>query len=242
MLTIFIFQSNYPMSRDIDGADKLPTEGVFSSNSVTLSLAYITFDKIQSLRRKHVYTPSYKIVNTPVLRVRQKRLDSLVPQNLAEDPYIVTILIALAQEQRRRQQEQQQGSPGQGAKVITKYQASHMDADTTLSVAKSSTARSSCPSTEQMNRSTANSFKVQVLAVPGIAADAFYVYTADIPSGFLNKFDEPSHYSPSPPVAITYCRVPLASSNMLRKLHRLLCATSCSFCCSNKEQDFRAAC
>ncbi|OGE47672.1 hypothetical protein PENARI_c039G09415 [Penicillium arizonense] len=91
----------------------LATDGVFSNNSVAPSLAYITFDKIQTLRKKHVYTPPYKrvneIVNAPGLRIRQKRLDSLEPQNPAEDPYIVTILIALAQEQRRRRQ-QQEGS------------------------------------------------------------------------------------------------------------------------------------
>ncbi|KAJ6163803.1 hypothetical protein N7497_003782 [Penicillium chrysogenum] len=33
-----------------------------------------------------------------------------------------------------------------------------------------------------------------------------------MPSRFLNEFDEPSHYSPSCPVAMTYYRVPLASS------------------------------
>lgn len=87
---------------------KLSTDGVFSNNSVALSLTYITFDKIQSLRKKHMYMPPYKgvnetTVNVPGLRVRQKRLDSLKPQNPAEDLYIVAILIALAQEQRRRQ-------------------------------------------------------------------------------------------------------------------------------------------
>ncbi|CAG8885920.1 unnamed protein product [Penicillium egyptiacum] len=76
---------------------------------------------------------------------------------------------------------------------------------------------------------TANSFKVQVLALSGVAADALYVYIANTHSGFLNNFDEPSHYSPSCPVAITYCRVPLASSNMITKRHRLLCAGSWSF-------------
>ncbi|KAJ6186885.1 hypothetical protein N7519_001793 [Penicillium mononematosum] len=202
---------------------KLATDGVFSSNSVTPSLAYITFDSIQSLRKKHVYTPPYRMVNVPGLRLRQKKLDSLTPQNPVEDPYIAAILIALAQEQRRRLQ--QEGSQGEGGNIITKNQTSHMDADTT------STARSSSPSTEQMALNTANSFKV--LALSGVAADALYVYTANIPSGFLDKFDEPLHYSPSCPVAITYCRVPLASSNLLRKLHRLLCAGSCSFCSCN---------
>lgn len=141
----------------------LSTDGVFSNNSVAPSLAYITFDKIQSLRKKHVYTPPYKrvneIVNAPGLRVRQKRLESLEPQNPAEDPYIVTILIALAQGQRRRRQ-QQEGSQGAGSKIKTKNQTSHVDADTTLDVAKLRTARSCSLSTDQMTWNKANYFKV----------------------------------------------------------------------------------
>ncbi|KAJ5549662.1 hypothetical protein N7461_004360 [Penicillium sp. DV-2018c] len=144
-------------------AVKLSTDGVFSNNSVAPSLAYITFDKIQSLRKKHVYMPPYKrvneIVNAPGLRVRQKRLDSLEPQNPAEDPYIVAILIALAQEQRRRRQ-QQEGSQGAGAKIKTKDQTSHVDADITLGVAKSRTARSCTLSAEQMAWNKANFFKL----------------------------------------------------------------------------------
>ncbi|KAJ5253819.1 hypothetical protein N7524_010999 [Penicillium chrysogenum] len=144
-------------------AVKLSTDGVFSNNSVAPSLAYITFDKIQSLRKKHVYMPPYKrvneIVNAPGLRVRQKRLDSLEPQNPAEDPYIVAILIALAQEQRRRRQ-QQEGSQGASAKIKTKDQTSHVDADTTLGVAKSRTDLSCSLSAEQMAWNKANFFKV----------------------------------------------------------------------------------
>ncbi|CAG8056370.1 unnamed protein product [Penicillium nalgiovense] len=144
-------------------------------------------------------------------------------------------------EQRRRRQ-QQEGSQGAGAKIKTKDQTSHVDADTTLGVAKSRTARSCSLSVEQMAWNNTNFFKVQVLALSGVAADVLYVYTANIHSRFLNKFDEPSHYSPSYPVAITYCRVPLASSNMPRKLHRLLYAGSYSFCPYDKAKDPYTAC
>lgn len=101
-----------------------------------------------------MYTRPYKtynIVNAPFFCVRQKRLDSLVPQNLAEDPYTGATAVtagAAARIARSRCQNHNE------------YQASRVDADATLSVAKSSTARSSSPSTEQMNRSIADSFKV----------------------------------------------------------------------------------
>lgn len=68
------------------------------------SLAYITFDEIQTLRGRHVYTPFGKRTSAPVHRVQQKKMKSLQPQNQAEDPYIVAILIALAQEQRQQRQ------------------------------------------------------------------------------------------------------------------------------------------
>ncbi|QKX61151.1 uncharacterized protein TRUGW13939_08298 [Talaromyces rugulosus] len=203
---------------------RVSSDLVFSSNSVTPSLAYITFDKIQSLRKRHVHVLSSKKINAPVLRIRQKKLNSLEPQNLAEDPYIVGILIALAQEQRWLR-EQQQGLQGQDTDVITSNQVEEVPAVITSSVAKSS-----C------------SFKVQVLALQGIAAGALYVYTANIPSEFLDKFEEPSRFSPSSPLVITYDIIPLGRSTMLHKLHRLLCFGSCSFCSScNETQEVCAA-
>jgi hypothetical protein len=225
---------------------KLATDGVFSSNSVTPSLAYITFDNIQSLRKKHVYTPPYKIANVPGLRLRQKRLDSLTPQNPAEDPYVVAILIALAQEQQRRLQ-QQEGSQGEGARIIAKDQTSHRCryheyGSLVLSKYRANGLEHSkffqgmfCAISD-LARCFIQPKKGPGPSPSGVAADALYIYTANIPCGFLDKFDEPPHYSPSCPVAITYRRVPLASSNMLRKLHRLLCAGLCSFCSCNQEQ------
>jgi hypothetical protein len=124
---------------------KLATDGVFSSNSVTPSLAYITFDNIQSLRKKHVYTPPYKIANVPGLRLRQKRLDSLTPQNPAEDPYIVAILnafpgataaaTAAGRVARRRCQNHNEGSDEPyrcryheyGSLVLSKYRANGLE-------------------------------------------------------------------------------------------------------------------
>lgn len=86
------------------------TEGVFSRNSTGPSLAYVTFDGIQSRRSKFVHNSAGKAFNEPVFRTCDKKLRSLQPENTVEDPYIMGILIALAQEQRRhRQRNEQQG-------------------------------------------------------------------------------------------------------------------------------------
>ncbi|KAI3260490.1 hypothetical protein CBS147309_7597 [Penicillium roqueforti] len=215
---------------------RIRTEGVFTNNSVAPNLAYITFGKIQLLREKHVsYTPPRKRnrSNEPGFRVWEKKLKLLEPQNPVEDPYIVAILIALAQGQRRAQQQESQGADSE---IKPENQTSHVDADITSS-ANSRTADSCSLSTEQMARNTANSFKVQVLAHSGIVADTLYVYTANIDSEFLDKFDEPSHYSPSCPVTIKHSRVPLTSPFVLRRIHRWLCPVSCSACSRGKAQD-----
>ncbi|KAI2730448.1 hypothetical protein DTO012A7_9726 [Penicillium roqueforti] len=214
---------------------RLRTEGVFLNNSVAPNLAYITFGKIQLLREKHVsYKPPRKRdrSNDPGFRLWERKLKLLEPQNPVEDPYIVAILIALAQGQRRAQQQESQRAD---AEIKTENQTSHVDADITSS-ANSRTAGSCSLNTEQMARKTTNSFKV--LALSGIAATNFlYVYTANIDSEFLEKFDEPSHYSPSCPITITHSRVLLTSPSILRKIHRRLCTGSCSFCSRGKAQD-----
>ncbi|KAJ6007406.1 hypothetical protein N7540_011382 [Penicillium herquei] len=83
-----------------------------------------------------------------------------------------------------------------------------------------------------------NSFKVQVLVLPDIPANALYLYNANIPSEFLDKFDEPCKFSPSCPIEIKYCRIDMGIGSRLRKLHSLLCPGSCT-CCTpcDKERD-----
>ncbi|CAK96872.1 hypothetical protein M747DRAFT_359474 [Aspergillus niger ATCC 13496] len=83
------------------------TEGVFSRNSTGPSLAYVTFDGIQSRRSKYVHNSPGKGFNEPVFRTCDKKLRSLQPANTIEDPYIMGILIALAQEQWHRQSNEQ---------------------------------------------------------------------------------------------------------------------------------------
>jgi hypothetical protein len=91
--------------------------------------------KLEPIECLHVHVSSYEKINALILRFRQKKLNSLEPQNRAEDPYIVGILIALAQEQRWLR-EQQQGLQGQDANVITN-QIKKVPAVIMSSVAKS---------------------------------------------------------------------------------------------------------
>ncbi|RAH63636.1 hypothetical protein BO85DRAFT_27375 [Aspergillus piperis CBS 112811] len=84
------------------------TEGVFSRNSTGPSLAYVTFDGIQSRRSKFVHNSPGKGFNEPVFRTCDKKQRSLQPKNNVEDPYIMGIIIALAQEQRQHRQRKEQ--------------------------------------------------------------------------------------------------------------------------------------
>ncbi|OJJ69495.1 hypothetical protein ASPBRDRAFT_57159 [Aspergillus brasiliensis CBS 101740] len=87
------------------------TEGVFSRNCAGPSLAYVTFDGIQARRSKYVHNSPGKTFNEPVFRTCDKKLRSLQPANTVEDPYIMGILIALAQEQWRHRQRNEDTQP-----------------------------------------------------------------------------------------------------------------------------------
>ncbi|KAL4781337.1 hypothetical protein BJX76DRAFT_360032 [Aspergillus varians] len=133
------------------------------------TIASVAFDTIQSVRRKYVYMSPCKPTNAPVLRIRRKKWASIQPENCVEDPYIATILIALAQEKQRRQQQQQQQQkwPEEQSKKKTPV--------------------------DQLNRSSPASSKVYVLAIPRVAPKYLYIYTACIPPEFLDRCDRPSH-------------------------------------------------
>ncbi|PYI34803.1 hypothetical protein BP00DRAFT_389474 [Aspergillus indologenus CBS 114.80] len=80
------------------------TEGVFSRKSAPPSLAYVTFDGIRSHRSNYVHNSPAKPFNEPVTNIRNRKLRSLQPLKTVEDPYIMGVLIALAQAQWRQQQ------------------------------------------------------------------------------------------------------------------------------------------
>ncbi|KAJ0420961.1 hypothetical protein BJY00DRAFT_312629 [Aspergillus carlsbadensis] len=166
---------------------QLPTDGIFMSSAALPTVAFITFDTIKSLRESFIRPR--KTTSIPILNKTRSRLRLLEPRDRAEDPYLVGVLIALAQAQRRQQQQQPSG---------------------------------------EVNLNDVQSFKVKVLAIPGTRAKYLYVYTATIPTDFLDKFDEPSRSSPSSPVSVSYYRIAVKDERSLERLHRLLDADSCT--------------
>lgn len=64
------------------------------------ALAYLNLKTVTSRRENSIEMPVSNRFNPPVARLRQKKLRRLQPVREVEDPYIVAVLIALAQEQR----------------------------------------------------------------------------------------------------------------------------------------------
>ncbi|PYH69194.1 uncharacterized protein BO88DRAFT_415123 [Aspergillus vadensis CBS 113365] len=206
------------------------TEGVFSRKSTGPSLAYVTFDGIQSRRSKFVHNSPGKGFNEPVFRTCDKKLRSLQPENTVEDPYIMGILVALAQEQRRhRQINEHDGEEAAECSIMQRD-----DGHTTNST--SSGTPPPC-GTDRSPHNCGQCLRVAVLATSGVKDEGLYVYTASISVAFLRKFDEQWRSSPSPPVMIEYYSIPLRSpTKSLNKLHRVLCAESCRFCVRDSPQ------
>ncbi|CAG9947958.1 unnamed protein product [Clonostachys rosea f. rosea IK726] len=178
----------------------IQTDGIFTSESATVSLAYINLDVLHSLRSQHIrqkFLPRTRVrgrLNSPVASLIRKNICRLKPENEIVDPYIVAALIALAQHQYRRREQ-----------------------------LRSNTA-TGVPSTEQEN-CFPRPFKVHLLAVPGIAARELYLYAARIPPAFLDKFDQPSKFSPSGPISVAYYSLPLRNARKLpKRLLDALCA------------------
>ncbi|GKZ28206.1 hypothetical protein AbraIFM66950_000017 [Aspergillus brasiliensis] len=205
------------------------TEGVFSRNSAGPSLAYVTIDGIQSRRSKYVHNSPGKTFNEPVFRTCDKKLRSLQPANTVEDPYIMGILIALAQEQWRHRQRNEQHGERSAECSIMQY-----DEGYTTNGASAKTPTSARCGTDRSPHDRGQCLRVDVLATSGIRDDYLYVYTAFISVAFLRKFDEPWRSSPSFPVVVEYHPISLRSPiKSLNKLHRVLCADSCRLCGDN---------
>lgn len=94
------------------------TESVFSRKSSGPSLAYVTFNGIKSHRSDYVHNSPVKPFNEPVTNIRNRKLQSLQPLNTVEDPYIMGVLIALAQAQWRHQQGTEQHREGAADSIL----------------------------------------------------------------------------------------------------------------------------
>ncbi|KAH8812751.1 hypothetical protein F5884DRAFT_856046 [Xylogone sp. PMI_703] len=178
----------------------------FLSESVTPSLAYISLYTIRSLREKYIRTARCNRMNPPVAMIWKKKLQNLQPPNEAEDPYIVAILIALAQEQRRQQSHSTEDEKADMT-TLTRESNSQVPSHTIITPENASSV-----------------FKVHVLAIPKSDARYLYVYAAHITPEFLDQFDNPSQFSPSHPVCVSYHDISLVSVEKLAKeLYNSLC-------------------
>ncbi|KAH6623806.1 hypothetical protein F5144DRAFT_372150 [Chaetomium tenue] len=166
---------------------KIKPDAIFSAGSTAPFLVYINLETIAALREKHVYSRSRvgRRHSFPVATLKQKKLRSLQPRLKTEDPYILAALIALAQEQQ-----------------LQSRQATH-------GRAVDAQAQLSRPSETEAPLHDTTSFKVHALVVSGANAQVLYVYKASIPSEFLENFQKPSQFSPSCPIRVSYCLLPL---------------------------------
>ncbi|KAK5651149.1 hypothetical protein OQA88_13243 [Cercophora sp. LCS_1] len=79
---------------------KLPTNGVFSlsgTDSVAPVMAYLDLEFVRSRRNASIKVSGSNRPNPPIARLRRKIQRRLNPIREAEDPYIVAVLVALAQ-------------------------------------------------------------------------------------------------------------------------------------------------
>jgi hypothetical protein len=80
---------------------KLETDGLFApSPKAPATLAFLNLDTVAQWRSKSVPMPKSNRMNPPVARIRKRRQAQIQPSKKFHDPYIVAVLIALAQAQR----------------------------------------------------------------------------------------------------------------------------------------------
>ncbi|KAH7303002.1 hypothetical protein B0I35DRAFT_485415 [Stachybotrys elegans] len=187
----------------------LQTLGTFSSSSSDSGppiLAYLDPETLRFWRNESIKLSASDYAGPQVASLQQKKQRRIQPRNKVEDPYIVAILVALAQEQKRRQ-----GTEARPSENVT--MAGTSDLDPVTQRFRSLLPRSISGVTE-MPKETMAYFKTHLLAVtPGTKTDgqSLYFYTARIPAAFLDRFDRPSQYFPCDPILISYYRIPLES-------------------------------
>ena len=84
----------------------LETDGTFSSSSSSStgpSLAFLDLEAVGSRRDRSIRFSRCDRVNSPVVNLERKQQRRLRPTNELEDPYIVAVLIALAQQRQHHQ-------------------------------------------------------------------------------------------------------------------------------------------
>ncbi|KAH7248417.1 hypothetical protein B0J15DRAFT_498480 [Fusarium solani] len=167
--------------------------------------AYLDLDRIDLLRTDTVYTSWHRKLfekwpdNEPVKRILEAKLRRIQPSAQQYDPFILAVLVALAQERRRP-------CPTRNA-AETPSAVLKPDSNTRLS--------------RHVIDLMASSMQVYVLATTSCDSTHLWAYTARFPAPFLDKFDQPSQACYADPLAISYFKIPLSPiSTSTRMLDR----------------------
>lgn len=144
--------------------------------------------------------------NDPSVGLIRKRLRQLQPAIELEDPYIVAVLIALAQ--KRSYQRHQAGlntHQGYYNRAVELKPHSAYGTQGPFQV---------CLPISRENFKTLTTPQVHLLALAG--SQTFCVYKALFPRSFLEKLNNPSQFSPSGPISISYYPLPHLDPKKLR--------------------------
>ncbi|KAI1765860.1 hypothetical protein GGR53DRAFT_247066 [Hypoxylon sp. FL1150] len=182
----------------------LPVSGIFAHRRSAISLVYLDLECcVASKRDRSIGLSMSGNLDGPVWRMKQTQQRQLQPPNEAEDPYVVSVLIALAQILQYKPRPQNR---------------SVNDPDECLESAPTKLDPTTLP------RQAATDFKVQVLALARDAA-SLYLYTARIPSVSLDMLNEPSNHHDANVVLISYHVVQLTDcEKSVQNIKGILCS------------------
>ncbi|GAB1313423.1 hypothetical protein MFIFM68171_03633 [Madurella fahalii] len=168
----------------------MPDISIYSYASTSAFLGVVSLATVKDKRWSHCHHHVRNVKkrhldkvgeDSPLGVLARKRLLALEPTNKAEDPYIMAVLIAMAQEQHCE-------------RLLRSRPASRR-------VPGEETDNGTLPEKE-------DSFQPRLLALSGGASTVLYYYTACIPVSFLDKFNYPSRFSPAHPIQVTYYEIP----------------------------------
>jgi hypothetical protein len=140
--------------------------------------------------------------NKPVWALFKLQLKKIIPTELLHDPYIVALLIAMAQKQRATLQLVGQGektSDAPGSNDLSTFSVRFLDASTALLL------------------TIYLSIQTKLLFTEMNVTEYIHLFTADIPSSFLDKFDYPALPSSVPvSISIQHTTIPLKPFKTIR--------------------------
>ncbi|KAK4073096.1 hypothetical protein Purlil1_13130 [Purpureocillium lilacinum] len=206
----------------------IPTHGVFSFEDAISPLTFIDLKGLRSirrqcLRRKWVQTASgphhiplsITEKNDPIVGLITKRLRQLQPAIESEDPYIVAVLIALAQRQCHERDQARPNTPLDNCNRAAELEPhAAVEIDAPDSVFETQEPFEACRHTSRENFKALTKSQVHLLALA--ASRTFCVYKARFPHSFLERFNNPSKFSPSGPISVLYYPLPQLDPKWLR--------------------------